>query len=151
MPAGGLIGQENAARIDVEVEIPILVGEIDRRAHGRDAGIGGEDIETAKRSNGGGKGGLDGCAAAHVDLGGVAVVRQARCRRRCALGVEVEDGDAGAERIEGAGNRRADAGGPAGHDGGLAGEVEGCWHASILFAAGQPAGPVSGQPAGHAC
>ena len=44
-----LVGEEHAACVDVEVEVPFLVGEIDRAVHRRDAGIRAEDLVAAHR------------------------------------------------------------------------------------------------------
>ena len=67
--AGDLVGQEDAARIDVEVEVPILVGDVDRAPHGRDAGIGAEDVEAAEMGDArSAMARSHGCAVAHVDL-----------------------------------------------------------------------------------
>ena len=40
MPGGDLVGQEYAARIDGEIEVPVRVGQLERALHGRDAGVG---------------------------------------------------------------------------------------------------------------
>ena len=48
MPSRDLIGQENAARIDGEIEVPVRVGQLERALHRRDAGVGDEDFAAAQ-------------------------------------------------------------------------------------------------------
>ena len=49
MPSGDLVGQEYAARIDGEIEIPVRIGELKRALHGRDASVGDADIATTQK------------------------------------------------------------------------------------------------------
>ena len=48
MANGDLVGQEHAAGIDVEIEVPVLVCQALDRCHGRDAGIGTKNVITAE-------------------------------------------------------------------------------------------------------
>ena len=48
MPDRLLVGQEHAAGVDVEIEVPVLVGQVDDQLHARDAGIGAEDVVAAE-------------------------------------------------------------------------------------------------------
>ena len=48
MPGRDLVGQEYAARVDGEIEVPVLVRQFERALHGRDAGVGDADVATAQ-------------------------------------------------------------------------------------------------------
>ena len=73
MPRRDLIGQEYAARIDGEIEIPLRVGQFKRALHGRDAGVGDADIATAQMLERFAERALDRGALAHVDLDATAL------------------------------------------------------------------------------
>ena len=68
MPGGDLVGQEYAARVDGEIEVPILVRQFERALHGRDAGVGDADIAAAELLERFAERALDRRALAHVDL-----------------------------------------------------------------------------------
>ena len=68
MSSRDLIGQEYAARIDGEVEVPLLIGEVKRMVHGRDAGVGDANVATAQKLERLAERALDRRALAHVDL-----------------------------------------------------------------------------------
>ena len=49
MPGRDLIGQEYATRVDGKIEVPVLIGELKRMAHGGNTGVGDADIATTQK------------------------------------------------------------------------------------------------------
>ena len=70
MPGRNLVGEEYAARIDGEIEVPFLVGQFKRVLHGGDAGVGDENLAPAKLRERFAERALDRGAIAHIDLDG---------------------------------------------------------------------------------
>jgi len=68
MSSHDLIAEEYAPRIDREIEVPVLVGEVKGMAHRRDACIGDADLATAQKLERLVKRALDRRALPHVDL-----------------------------------------------------------------------------------
>ncbi len=91
MPGGDLVGQEYAARVDGEVEVPFLVGQFERALHRRDAGVGDADIAAAKMLQRFGERALDRGALAHVDLDGDALRADLLRRSPGRLAIDIGD------------------------------------------------------------
>ena len=91
MPGGNLIGQENAARIDREIEVPVRVGQLERVLHGRDARVGDEDLAAAQLRQRLVERALDRSALAHVGLDGDRAT--ADLIRRSPSGLDIDIGD----------------------------------------------------------
>src|ERR1700679_3042499 len=68
MSSRDLIGQEYAARIDGEIEVPVRVGEVKRMAHGRHARVGDADVAAPEMRERLTERALDRRALAHIDL-----------------------------------------------------------------------------------
>ena len=66
MPRRRLVGQENSLGVDVEIGVPIVVGEIHRARHRGDAGIADQEVVAAPVCLDRGETGRDGGAVAHI-------------------------------------------------------------------------------------
>jgi hypothetical protein len=95
MPGDDLIGQEHATSVDVEIDVPFVVGQLERMLHRRNARIGDEDLPSPQLSQRLFKPTLDRSAFSHVDFDKNAVADFARCSTAC-LNVPVGDGYADA-------------------------------------------------------
>ena len=93
MPGRDLVGQEYAARVNGEIEVPILVRQFERALHRRHAGVRDADIATAEMLKRCGERALDRGALAHIDLDGDRVSADLLRRSPGRLAVDVSDGD----------------------------------------------------------
>ena len=117
MPGRDLIGQEYAARIDREIEVPVLVGQVERALHGRDAGVGDEDLAAAQMLERLAERAFDRSALTHVDLHGDRVRADLLRRSPGRLAIDVGDRNPDAASCKRGGDRAADAVRAAGYEG----------------------------------
>lgn len=68
MPGDDLIGQEHATSVDVEIDVPFVVGQLERMLHRRNARIGDEDLASPQLSQSLFEPTLDRTAFSHVDF-----------------------------------------------------------------------------------
>src|SRR6476661_7310875 len=68
MPGCDLVGEEYAARIDGEIEVPFRVRQFERMAHGGNARIGDADVAPPQAPERLAERALDRRALAHIDL-----------------------------------------------------------------------------------
>ena len=66
-PRGDLVRQKHPARVDGEIVVPVLIRQLQRVLHRRDAGVGDEDLAAAELRQRARKGLLDRVAPAHID------------------------------------------------------------------------------------
>ena len=93
VPCSNLIGEEHAARVDVEIEIPIFVGQIDGTLHRRDTGIGDENVAATQGLQNALPGIHDGRSLTHVDRDSGAIVSYFGRSPPCSGLVDVTDRD----------------------------------------------------------
>ena len=89
-----LVGEENTAGVDVEVEVPLFVGQVDGAGHGGDAGVGDQNIATAETLEHTREGRLDRGTLADIDMEGVCTGTDFTGDSLCAFEIEVAGGDA---------------------------------------------------------
>src|ERR1700722_18584597 len=123
IPSRDLVGQEYAARIDGEIEIPVRVGKLKRALHGRDASVGEADITTTQKFEPLVDRALDGGALAHVDLDCDGVFADLLRRSLRSMAVYIGDRPSHAASRERVRDGAADALRPAGHERALTAEV----------------------------
>src|SRR3984957_20683030 len=93
MPGGDLVRQEYAARIDGEIEVPILVSQFERALHGRYACVGDADIAAAQMLERLAERALDRGALAHVDLDGHGLRADVLRRSPTLVAIDIGDHD----------------------------------------------------------
>ena len=123
MPSRDLVGQEYAARIDGEIEIPVRVGQFKRALHGGDAGVGDADIATTQMLERLAERALDRGALAHVDLDCDGVFANLLRRSLRRLAIDISDRDLHAASRERVRDGAADALRAAGYERALAVEL----------------------------
>ena len=123
MPGRDLVGEEYAARIDREIEVPILVGQVKRMVHGGDAGVGDENLAPAKARERFAERALDRGALAHIDLDGDRIRADLPRGSRGPLAIDIGDRDSHAASRERGGDGAANAVRPAGYEGALAAKL----------------------------
>ena len=111
---GDLIAKKDPSHVDVEIIVPLFVGEVEGVLHRRDAGVGGEQIEAAHAAFGFGDRLLDGGALTHIDLDCIAA--DLLRRHFSARPVDIGDRDLRPLARQRPGDRLADAGRAAGYD-----------------------------------
>ena len=117
MPGRDLVGEEYAARIDGEIEVPFLVGQFKRMLHGGDAGVGDENLAPAKLRERFAERALDRGALAHIDLDGDRIRADLLRGSRGPLAIDIGDRDFHSASRERGGDGAANAVRPAGYEG----------------------------------
>ena len=123
MLAGSLVGEEDAARIDVKIEVPIGVRELQRGLHVGNACIGDDAVDLPEGCDRFGKSGLHALPSRHVhgDCDGIGRDPGGGGSSRCR--VDIGDGDAHAMGMQGRGDCAPNPGRAAGDQRGLASEI----------------------------
>ena len=123
MPSCDLVGQEYAARVDGEIEVPVGVGQLKGALHGRDAGVGDADVAATQKLERLAERALDRRALAHVDLDSDGICADLlRCSLGC-LAIDIGDRHLHAASRERVRNGAADALRAAGYERALAVEL----------------------------
>src|SRR5688500_7869912 len=91
MSDGRLVGQKNAPRVDVEIEVPLLVREVGHEYHRGYAGIGAEDVKSSEGCVNGGEALLHAVSDAHIDGKGSCIC-DGGCRFGSCLIVNIGNG-----------------------------------------------------------